>query len=148
MLLRSAGVRPGHKPGPRKVHRVEGSADINGAAGKVPHLFRMLEEDVRKGKFQPLPEEGALKYGPVTPGYDVIELVDKDMKQLRKVCIGPRRAELTAAKEHARARAAAKDAAHAQPTPHSGSRRASAAPTSSGTRASKSGPDAPTRSLT
>jgi hypothetical protein len=45
------------------------AALINEAAGKVPHLciFRMLEEDVRKGKFQPLPEEGALTYGPVTP---------------------------------------------------------------------------------
>jgi hypothetical protein len=39
----------------------------------------MLEEDVRKGKFQPLPEEGALKYGHVTPDYDTTELVDKDM---------------------------------------------------------------------
>jgi hypothetical protein len=105
------------------------AALINEAAGKVPHLFRMLEEDVRKGKFQPLPEEGALKYGRVTPGYDIIELVDKDMKQLRKVCIGLRRAELTAAKEHDRVKAAAKDAANAQaqPTPHSGSRRTSGA---------------------
>jgi hypothetical protein len=48
------------------------AALINEAAGKVPHLFRMLEEDVRNGKFQPLPEEGALKYGRVTPGYDII----------------------------------------------------------------------------
>ena len=30
MLLRSAGIRPGHKPGPRKVHRVEGSTDKRG----------------------------------------------------------------------------------------------------------------------
>jgi hypothetical protein len=45
---------------------------INEAARKVPHLFRMLlllliEGDVRNGKlFQPLPEEGALKYCHVT----------------------------------------------------------------------------------
>jgi hypothetical protein len=45
------------------------AALINEAAGKVPHLFRMLEEDVRKEKFQPLSEEGALKYGHVTPGH-------------------------------------------------------------------------------
>jgi hypothetical protein len=38
MLLRSAGIRPGHKPGPRKVHRVEGSADKPGCRKKVPHL--------------------------------------------------------------------------------------------------------------
>jgi hypothetical protein len=34
------------------------AALINEAAGKVPHLFRVLEEDVRKGNFQPRPEEG------------------------------------------------------------------------------------------
>jgi hypothetical protein len=33
------------------------AALINEAAGKAPHLFRMLEEDVRKGKFQPLPAQ-------------------------------------------------------------------------------------------
>jgi hypothetical protein len=52
----------------------------------VPRLFGMLEEDVRKGNFQPRPEEGALKYGPATPEYDITELVDKDMPRLRKVC--------------------------------------------------------------
>jgi hypothetical protein len=89
----------------------------------------MLEEDVRKGKFQPLPEEGALKYGHVTPEYDITELVDKDMPRLRKVCIDLRRAELTAAKEHDRVRAAAQGAARAQaqPTLHSDGRRTSGA---------------------
>ena len=55
---------------------------IHEAAGKAPRLFGMLEEDVRKGNFQPCPEEGALKYGPATPGYDITELVDKDMPRL------------------------------------------------------------------
>jgi hypothetical protein len=36
------------------------AALINEAAGKALHLFRMLEADVRAGRFQPLPEEGAL----------------------------------------------------------------------------------------
>jgi hypothetical protein len=105
------------------------AALINEAAGKVPHLFRMLEEDVRDVKFQPLPEEGALKYRHVTPGYDIIELVDKDMRQLRKVCIDLRKAELVAAMEHDGVKAAAKAAADApaQSTPHSGSRRTSGA---------------------
>jgi hypothetical protein len=58
------------------------TALINEAAGKVPRLFGMLEEDVRKGDFQPRPEEGTLKYGPATPEYDIVELVDKDMPRL------------------------------------------------------------------
>jgi hypothetical protein len=105
------------------------AALINQAAEKVPHLFSMLEEDVRNGKFQPIPEEGALKYRLVTPGYDITELVDKDMRQLRKVCIDLRRAELAMAMEHDRVKAAAKATADApaQSTPHSGSRRTSGA---------------------
>jgi hypothetical protein len=42
------------------------AALINEAAGKAPHLFRMLEEDLRKGNFQPRPEAGALNYCPFT----------------------------------------------------------------------------------
>ena len=44
------------------------AALINQAAGKVPNLFRMLEADVRGGRVQPHPEEGALKYRHPTPG--------------------------------------------------------------------------------
>ena len=74
------------------------AALINHAAGKVPNLFRMLETEVRSDKFQPHPEEGALKYRHPTPGYDITELVFTDMPQLRALCIDLRMAELTAAK--------------------------------------------------
>jgi hypothetical protein len=47
------------------------AALINHAAGKVPNLFRLLEADVRDGRFQPHPEEGALKYRPCTPGHGI-----------------------------------------------------------------------------
>jgi hypothetical protein len=50
------------------------AALINHAAGKVPNLFRLLEADVRDGRLQPHPEEGALKYRSCTPGYDITEL--------------------------------------------------------------------------
>jgi hypothetical protein len=70
-----------------------------------------------------------LKYRHVTPGYDITELTDTDMVQLRIVCMDLRTAELAAAKEHDRVKAAAKAAADApaQLTPHSGSRRTSGA---------------------
>ena len=51
------------------------AALINHDAGKVPNLFRVLETEVRNGNFQPHPEEGALKYRQLTPGYDITELV-------------------------------------------------------------------------
>jgi hypothetical protein len=88
------------------------AALINEAAGKLPRLFGTLESDVRDGKFEPL--EGALQYGHATPGYDINELVDKDRMGLRKVLKGLRRAELIAAREHDRVRAAARDIASAQ----------------------------------
>jgi hypothetical protein len=105
------------------------TALINEAAGKAPHLFGMLEEDVRKGNFQPRPGGGALKYGPVTPEYDITELVDKDMPGLRKVCKDLQRAEFVAAKEHDGVRAAARDvaSAQAQPTSSTEGRRTSGA---------------------
>jgi hypothetical protein len=67
------------------------AALINQAAGKVPNLFRLLEADVRDGRFQPHPEEGALKYRLPTPGYDFTELVGTDMPQLRALCTDLRR---------------------------------------------------------
>jgi hypothetical protein len=83
-----------------------------------------------------------LLYGNATPGYDINELIDKDMAELRNVLKGLRRAELVAAKEHDRVRAAARDVASAQAqstprwTPKADGR---AAPTSSsGTGVSKS----------
>jgi hypothetical protein len=105
------------------------AALINQAAGKVPHLFRMLEADVRSGRVQPHPEGGALKYRLPTPDYDVTELVSNDMPQLRALCIDLRRAELTAAKEADRVKAAARASleAPAQLTPHGGNRRTSGA---------------------
>jgi hypothetical protein len=104
------------------------AALINQAAGKVPNLFRMLEEDVRAGRFQPYPGEGPLKYGKPTPGYDITELMD-DMTRLRVVCTDLRRAELTAAKEADRVKAAARvtPEASAQQAPHGGNRRTSGA---------------------
>jgi hypothetical protein len=70
-----------------------------------------------------------------SPGHDITELVDKDMPGLRKACKDLRRAELTAAKEHDRVRAAAKDAAYAQapqppPPPSTATADGRAAPTS------------------
>ena len=56
------------------------AALINHAAGKVPDLFRLLETDVRDGRFQPHPEEGALKYRQLTPGYGITELVFNDIR--------------------------------------------------------------------
>jgi hypothetical protein len=78
----------------------------------LPRLFGTLEGDVRNGKFEP--GEGALEYGHATPGYDINELIDKDMAELRKVLKDLRRAELIAVKEHDRVRAAARDVASAQ----------------------------------
>jgi predicted nucleic acid-binding Zn-ribbon protein len=88
------------------------TALINEAAGKLPRLFGTLERDVRNGKFEP--GAGALQYGHATPGYDINELIDKDMTELRKTLKDLRRAELIAAKEHDRVRAAARDVASAQ----------------------------------
>ena len=45
-------------------------------------------------------------YAPLTPGYDINKLME-DMVQLRKILKDHRRAELIAAKEHDRVRAAA-----------------------------------------
>jgi hypothetical protein len=58
------------------------AALINHAAGKVPNLFRVLETEVRDGRIQPHPEESALKYRQLTPGYAITELVFNDMVQL------------------------------------------------------------------
>jgi hypothetical protein len=59
------------------------AALINEAAEKLPRLFGTLERDVRNGKFEP--GEGALEYGHATPGYDINELIDKDMAELQKM---------------------------------------------------------------
>jgi hypothetical protein len=94
------------------------AALINEATGKVPRLFAMLETCVRKGKFEP--GKGALECGYPTPGYDITKLIE-DMVKLRSVLKDLRRAELVAAKEHDRIRAAARDAigdgTGAHPTP-------------------------------
>jgi len=105
------------------------AALINQAAGKVPNLFRLLEADVRGGRLQPHPEGGTLKYRHPTPGYDITELVFTDMPQLRALCTDLRRAELTAAKEADRVKAAARapPEAPAQYAPHGGNRRTSGA---------------------
>jgi hypothetical protein len=105
------------------------AALINQAAGKVPNLFRLLEADVQDGRFQPHPEEGALKYRSCTLDYDITELVFNDMPRLRALCTDLRRAELTAAKEADRVKAAARASpeAQAQHTPHGGNRRTSGA---------------------
>jgi hypothetical protein len=89
----------------------------------VPSLFRVLEAEVRNGNFQPHPEEGALKYRELTPGYDITELVFNDMVQLRVVLTDLRRAELTAAKEADRVKAAARASPEAAPA-HSTARSA------------------------
>jgi hypothetical protein len=81
------------------------TALINEATGKMPRLFSTLENDVMRGKFEP--GEGALVYVLLTPGYDINKLME-DMVELRKVLKDLRRAELIAAKEHDRVRAAAR----------------------------------------
>ena len=70
-----------------------------------------------------------MKYRPCTPGYDITELVFNDMVQLRVLCTDLRRAELTAAKEADRVKAAARapPEAPAQHAPHGGNRRTSGA---------------------
>lgn len=130
------------------------AALINQAAGKAPHLFRMLEADVRSGRVQPHPEEGALTYRLPTPGYDVTELVGTDMVciQLRVLCIDLRMAELAAAKEHDKVKAAARASPEAPAqtnSPRTVVADGRAAPALSGARATTSGPNAPpTRNLT
>jgi hypothetical protein len=121
------------------------AALINHAAGKEPDLFRLLETDVRDGRFQPHPEEGALKYRSCTPDYDITELVFNDMPRLRALCTDLRRAELTAAKEADRVKAAAQEP-HRKPqrnTPRTVVTDGRAAPTISGARAKAFWPHAP-----
>jgi hypothetical protein len=78
------------------------AALINQATGKMPRLFGMLEICVRNGKFEP--RQGAPEYGYPTLGYDIM----RPLVRLRKVLKDLRRAELVAAKEHDRIRAAAR----------------------------------------
>ena len=70
-----------------------------------------------------------MKYRQLTPGYDITELVFNHMVQLRVLLIDLRRAELTAAKEADRVKAAARASpeAPAQHAPHGGNRRTSGA---------------------
>ena len=108
------------------------AALINQAAGQVPNLFRQLEEEVRKGIVEPDPDRGALAHRQLTPGYDILKLVYTYMVQLRVVLKDLRRAELAAAMEADRVKAAAREAAeapaqYAQPAPHGGDRRTSGA---------------------
>ena len=107
------------------------AALINQAAGQVPNLFRQLEEEVRKGIVEPDPDRGALAHRQLTPGYDFLKLVYTNMVQLRVVLTDLRRAELAAAKEADKVRAAAREAseAPAQHAPHGGNRRKSGADT-------------------
>jgi hypothetical protein len=84
------------------------AALINQATGKMPHLFSMLETCVRNGQLEP--REGAPQYGYLTPGYGIMRLLE-EMVKLRKVIKDLRRAELVAAKEHDRIRAAAREGA-------------------------------------
>ena len=108
------------------------AALINQAAGQVPNLFRQLEEEVRKGIVEPDPDRGALAHRQLTPGYDILKLVYTYMVQLRVVLKDLRRAELAAAIEADRVKAAAREAAEApaqygQPATHDGDRRTSGA---------------------
>ena len=70
-----------------------------------------------------------MAYRQLTPGHDFLELVYTNMVQLRVVLTGLRRAELAAAKEADKVRAAAREAseAPAQHAPHGGNRRKSGA---------------------
>jgi hypothetical protein len=92
----------------------------------MPRLFGILENGVRNGKFEP--GKGAPEYGYLTPGYDITKLLE-DMDKLRKVLKDLRRAELIAAIEHDRVRAAARDGTNvqAQPTSDTHGRRQSGA---------------------
>jgi hypothetical protein len=76
---------------------------INEATGKMPRLFGALENGVLSGKFEP--GVGTLVYVLPTPGYDINQLME-DMAKLRKLLKALRRAELIAAREHDRVRAA------------------------------------------
>ena len=108
------------------------AALINQAAGQVPNLFRQLEEEVRKGIVEPDPDRGALAHRQLTPGYDILKLVYTYMVQLRVVLKDLRRAELAAAIEADRVKAAARGATvapaqYGQPATRDGDRRASGA---------------------
>ena len=110
------------------------AALINQAAGQVPNLFRQLEEEVRKGIVEPDPDRGALAHRQLTPGYDILKLVYTYMVQLRVVLKDLRRAELAAAIEADRVKAAARGATvapaqYGQPATRDGDRRASGADT-------------------
>jgi hypothetical protein len=96
------------------------AALINQATGKMPHLFSTLETCVRVRNGQLEPREGAPQYGYLTPGYDIMRLLE-EMVKLRKVLKDLRRAELVAAKEHDRIRAAARKGTSAQSPPTSDS---------------------------
>ena len=110
------------------------AALINQAAGQVPNLFRQLEEEVRKGIVEPDPDRGALAHRQLTPGYNILKLVYTYMVQLRVVLKDLRRAELAAAIEADRVKAAARGATvapaqYGQPATRDGDRRASGADT-------------------
>jgi hypothetical protein len=100
---------------------MEGSADQRGrrkVAAPVRHAgTRRAKWKVRR---ELEPGEGALEYGHATPGYDINEIIDKYMAELRNMLKDLRRAELIAAKEHDRVRAAARDVASAQAQSTSG----------------------------
>jgi hypothetical protein len=112
---------------------------INEATGKMPRLFGKLENSVLRGEFQP--GKGALAYVLPTPKYDINRPLE-DMAKLRKVLKDLRRAELIAAKEHDRIRAAAKGGVHDQApttsTPRAPTSEGRAEPTDSGSRVTQS----------